>query len=78
MVLDESDLRLIRRVAREQQLTVSEWVRQTLRASMKRGTVKSPEKKLAALRSATEHAFPAGAIEDMLREIETGYVKDEP
>jgi hypothetical protein len=76
VLLDESELREIRRLARSQRLTVAEWVRQALRAARRREPDGDPSRKLAAVRTALRHAFPAGAIEQVLAEIERGYGSD--
>jgi hypothetical protein len=56
-------------------MTVAEWVRQALRAAVRR---RAPDfdtgKKLATIRAATHHAFPVSEIETMLSEIERGYL----
>ena len=36
------------------------------------------KKKLAVVRSATHHTFPSGDVGQMLREIERGYLSEEP
>ncbi len=78
VLLEESELRDLQRVARAQQLTVAEWVRQTLRAARRQEPTGQAGRKLDAIRSAARHAFPTGNIDDMLREIERGYVDPAP
>jgi hypothetical protein len=55
-------------------MTVSEWVRQTLRQARREQPAKDVERKLAAVRAATRHRFPAPALDQMLREIEDVYL----
>jgi hypothetical protein len=73
ILLDEAELREIRRVAKRQRLTVSEWARQALRRARMSEAAEGPDRKLAAVRAAVKHRFPAGSIEQMLGEIEQGY-----
>jgi predicted nucleic acid-binding protein len=65
VLLEEEELREIRRTARRQRMTVAEWVRQALRrARRKSGDRSSP--KLAAIREAVRMRTPR-LIEQMLR-----------
>ncbi len=57
-------------------MTVSEWVRQTLRRRRRSEPVADVDHKLDAVRAAARHAFPAGDIGAMLTEIERGYLGD--
>lgn len=78
VVLDDQELDAIRRAARKQRMTTAEWVRQALRKAQRtqpRGDMKT---KLAVVRAAAEHTFPTADIDQMLREIERGYLKDGP
>jgi hypothetical protein len=71
--MDEAELRAIRRAARRQQLTVSEWVRRTLRAARESHDRPDGGAKLEAIRLAAGHSFPTADVEQMLAEIEQGY-----
>jgi len=55
-------------------LTVAEWVRMALRDARRHHAIGDPRKKLAAVRAAAQHSFPSGDVEQMLSEIETGYL----
>jgi len=57
-------------------LTVAEWVRQTLRDGYSQEPSGDRDKKLAVVRAAARYAFPAPDIEQMLNEIEGGYLGD--
>ena len=74
VVLRDPEYREIRRAARARNLSVSEWVRQSLAAARKREPSISVEKKLAAIRKAAKVNAPAPDIEQMLAEIEQGYL----
>lgn len=76
VVLDEKEYREIKKVARRRGLSVSEWVRRSLREARAEEPAADPSRKLEAVRAAAEHDFPTADIEQMLREIEQGYVGD--
>jgi hypothetical protein len=73
VLLDESELREVQRAARARRMTAAEWVRQALRAERRRQPTGDAAKRLAAIRAATRHEFPAAGIDQMLAEIERGY-----
>ena len=77
VLLDESELAEIRRLARRRNLTVAEWVREALRAARRQRPAKDPARKLEAIREAAKLAFPTSDIRTMLAEIERGYGVDE-
>lgn len=74
VLLDEEELRDIRRVARQRRVTVSEWVRQALRAARREHPRGDSRRKLEVVRAAVRHEFPTGDIDQVLAEIEKGYV----
>lgn len=76
--MEEVELREIRRAARRRRMTVSEWVRQSLREARRGDSAGDPEKKIQAIRAAARHSFPAGDIGQMLAEIEQGYLSGPP
>ncbi len=76
VLLDEAEFREIKRVARVQRVTVAEWVRRALRAAREAEPAWPAERKLRAVREAVRHRFPAGEIEQMVAEIERGYLED--
>ena len=71
VLLDEEEFLEIQAVARGQQLTVAEWVRQALRKARKAGDG-TADAKLGAIAEASRHEFPTTNIDSMLREIEEG------
>ena len=75
VLLPDSDMEEIRRLARREQLTVGEWVRRTLREARSRKPVHEPHLKLKAVRKAAAYSFPTADMEQMLAEIERGYQK---
>ena len=77
VLLEDAELREIQRVARARRMTVAEWVRQALRTARRHEPHIDPGKKLERVRAAARHAFPTGDVEQMLGEIERGYLADE-
>jgi hypothetical protein len=79
VLLDETELRTIQRLARRDKLTTAEWVRRRLRegAANSRGDTAS---KLAAVHAAYRQTSntPEPDIDQMLDEIEQGYLGGEP
>ena len=75
MILDDTEYRDIQRAARRQRMTVSAWVRQALRTVRRRQPSVDTDKKLASVRAASHHVFPACDVEQMLAEIERGYLE---
>ena len=73
VLLEESELKEIRRAARRRGMTVSDWVRSALREGRKAEPGTAPRTKLDVVRAAAEHAFPVADVERMLEEIESGY-----
>ncbi len=73
VLLPDSEMEEIRRIARRHRLTVGEWVRQVLRAAQSRQPAADPGVKLKAVRQAAECSFPTAEIGQMLAEIERGY-----
>ncbi len=76
VLLDEAEYREIQKIARRQRMSVSEWVRQTLRRGRRSEPVQDAERKLSAVRAASRHEFPTADIDAMLAEIERGYLGD--
>jgi len=74
VLLPDKELAEIQQSARRQQMTTAEWVRQALRAARRAKSGVAPRKKLEVIRAAARHAFPSPDIEQMLTEIERGYL----
>jgi hypothetical protein len=71
--MEQDELESIRAAARERGMTVSEFVRETLREARRKVASGDTERKLAAIRAADRHAYPTADIDQMLGEIERGY-----
>lgn len=76
VLFDEGEYRDIQRAARGQRMTVAEWVRQALRRARQRVPGQDADKKVQVVRAAARHAFPTADLEQMLAEIERGYLTD--
>jgi hypothetical protein len=74
VLVEEDELREIREVARARRMTVAEWVRSAMRVARQREPAEPAERKLAVVRAAAKHDFPTAEIDQMLAEIERGYV----
>jgi hypothetical protein len=74
VLLDEAELRDIQRLARRKQMSVADWVRRALRAARRAENTRDPGRKLDAIRRATAHQFPTADIDEMLKDIERGYL----
>lgn len=74
VLLSEAEFDRLRAVAAKDGLTLSELFRQTLRHASRSSSTGDPERRLAAVRAAARHSFPTADIDDMLREVEQGYL----
>lgn len=72
VLLDEQDFEDLRALADRERVTVAEWVRRALGEAKRRQAAGDPGRKIAAIRAAADHAFPAGDIDSMLAEIARG------
>lgn len=75
VLLEESELMEIQKIARRQGTTVAAWVRAALEAARRASPRTDPAKKLAVVRAAVRHDYPTGSVRTMLAEIERGYGK---
>jgi hypothetical protein len=74
VVMDDAEYRELQRATRKAGMTVSDWVRAALRAARAGEPRLDPGRKVAAVRAAARHAYPTGEIDQMLDEIEHGYL----
>ena len=74
VLMEDAEYRRVQRVARSRGMTVAEWVRQALRQVYRREPLGDRDKKLAAVRAAAVHDFPSADIDQMLAEVERGYL----
>lgn len=74
VLVEEQELRDIRKIARRHRMTVAEWVRQALRVARRGEPLADARKKLAVIKESARCAFPVADIEQLLAEIERGYI----
>jgi transposase-like protein len=77
VVMDEDEYREIERIARRHGVSVSGWVRHVLRRARRSEPAAEAGRKLEVVRAAARHEFPTADIDQMLREIERGYLGEE-
>lgn len=73
VVFEEEELRELQEAAREEGVTLSAWVRRTLRVARAGKPSGSIETQLGAVRAAAQHRHPTADIDQMLAEVERGY-----
>jgi hypothetical protein len=78
VLLEDDELQAIQAAARNDKVTTAEWVRQRLREARERRATPDTATKLAAIHAAYRHDAPAPDIDQMLAEIERGYLADGP
>ena len=75
VLLPDAEMAEIQRMARREHITVGEWARRVLREARSQRSGGDPKAKLQVLREAVKHSFPTADIEQMLQEIERGYLE---
>ena len=75
VVLDEAEYAEIQRTAKRHRMTVSEWVRQSLRDARADEPAQDPARKLWVVREAAAHRYPTADIDEMLDHIVESYLK---
>lgn len=75
VLVEPKEYKSFQQMAREAGLSLGEWVRQALRRMAGDSSRKSPAQKIAAIRRAAQSNGPTGGIEQMLEEIERGYLQ---
>lgn len=78
VLLDPDEIAAIRAAARRRRLTVSEYVRATLREARQEEPASGVSEKLMLVREAAAHAYPTADPEEMEAEIARGYAEGAP
>jgi len=78
VLFDEQELLEIQEIAHRNRMTVAEWVRQTLRAAYQGEPRRDAARKLELIQKAVKYNFPSGDIDQLLNEVERGYLVDGP
>jgi hypothetical protein len=68
------EYRRFRVAARGRGVTLSQWAREALRSYVRSQPEGDAGRKLMAVRAAARHEFPTADVEQMLAEIERGYL----
>jgi len=77
VILKDPEYRAIQRAARSRHMSIAAWVRRALEFARRQEPTGDAAKKLAAVRAAVRlNLGPAVDIEQMLGEIEQGYLAD--
>ena len=78
ILLDPDEIAAVRAAARRRHLTVSEYVRQTLREARAGEPSTEVAQKLLVIREAAAHGYPTADPEAMEAEIARGYLEGSP
>jgi len=76
VLLPDAEMDEIRRTARREHLSVGEWARRALRLARSKQPAGDPQAKLKLIREAAKLSYPTADIDQMLQEIERGYLED--
>lgn len=74
VLLDDEELDEIRAVAKRRHQTTAAWVREALRAARRAPEPAAIDRKLEVIRAAAQHHGPTADIDEMLAQIERGYL----
>lgn len=72
VLMEPREYRIYQKKAREEGLSMGEWVRRTLRLVVPQRPKKTREQIMAAIKRASQYSFPAPDIDQMLAEIGKG------
>ena len=73
VLFDEEELSELQEIARQNHMTLAEWVRQALREARTQHSVRGSAQKRQAVREAIKHDFPVTDIDELIEQIEQGY-----
>jgi hypothetical protein len=76
--MEDEELARVQSSAELEGMTVADWVRRALKRALQERPERARDRKIAAVRAATTHAFPAPDVEQMLGEIDRGRSPDLP
>lgn len=75
VLLEDDELVAIQSLARRRRQTTAAFVREALRAASEAADYPLPETRLRAVREAAALSYPISEIDDLLVEIERGYLE---
>ena len=73
VIVSDAEYGMIRNMAKQQNISIAEWVRRALYRERQARPHIDANKKLGAVRAAINYNFPTADIDQMLGEIESGY-----
>jgi hypothetical protein len=73
VLFEEEELAELQEIARQNHMTLAEWVRQALREARSGQPARTAALKRQALRRAMQYEFPVADIDEMIEQIERGY-----
>jgi predicted transcriptional regulator len=76
VILQDPEYRDIQRIAKARRMSIAAWVRQALAAARRYEPLGDAGKKLDVIRDAARQEFPTADIDEMLAQIERGYLAD--
>lgn len=76
ILVEEAEYARLQQAAKRTGLSLAEWVRRAMRAACRREPEGDSDRKLASIRAAARHDFPTADIDQMLAEVERGYLDD--
>jgi len=76
VILKDPEYREVQRAARARHMSIAAWVRRALEIVRRQEPVGNTAKKIAAIRAAAQFNGPTADIDQMLAEIEQGYLND--
>lgn len=76
VLVDAKEYKQYQIFAKNERVTLGEWVRRSLRKAVFGQARKSSEEKLKAIRQAAQYNFPTADIDQMNAEILSGYLKE--
>ena len=76
VLLDEDELKEVKKLAVQENLTVSAWVRRAIQHEKKERPGTAARKKLQVIQNFSKYDFPTGDYKDMAAEIDSGYLKE--
>jgi hypothetical protein len=72
IIVQDEEARELRRCAKREGLSLSDWVRRALRRARREQTGPTARQRLAALNTALQCNHPTGEIDEILSDIERG------
>ncbi len=74
IILNDDEMTEIKKLAKQEKMTVSAWVRRAISHEKRERPIQQVKKKLELVRRSSQFQYPTADIENMLADIETGYI----